>query len=125
MARASLAVEALEAEGAIRVGRAVGASRGSVGSRGSGGACTGGSCTSAEAVEQESKRGSSQGGCRAGREAAQLETKRVEAVAAAEAVAKTEGCAAAALLKAEGVWFRVEPGPEEEGHGRGPAWIGS
>ena len=45
-------------------------------------------------------------------------------MAAAEAVAKAEGCALAALLKAEGVWFRVEPGPEEEGHGRGPAWIG-
>ena len=38
-----------------------------------------------------------------------------------KAVAEAEECAAAAVLEAEGVWFRVEH--EGERFGRGPVWI--
>ena len=44
----------------------------------------------------------------------QLEAERVGAKAAAEAVAETERCAAAALMEAEGVWPRVKSEGEGE-----------
>ena len=62
MARASLAVEEVEAEGAIRVGRAAGAAKAAWPAEATVQAAH---VRAAVAVGQESRRGSSQGGCTA------------------------------------------------------------